>query len=192
LTWPIRVTGWASVNGSSRDERGTPTNGVRPLAGRGPVRERSSLPDRRQGPQTPVELNAGVVRIPCVDQETDVFRWEEWDWRPLARLIAWLILAALWARSRDIVSLALFQRAFRELLLGWLLSFGLLTYVQAMIATAAFRLALAFDDAAYGLSERLVRLLMRRASFAATFVAAFGVELALVLGALRIVAGAMR
>lgn len=127
-----------------------------------------------------------------MEQETDVFRWEEWDWRPLARLIAWLILAALWARSRDIVSLALFQRAFRELLLGWLLSFGLLTYVQALIATSAFRLALAFDDAAYGLSERLVRFFMRRASFAATFVAAFGVELALVLGALRLVAGAMR
>ncbi len=128
-----------------------------------------------------------------MEQETPaVFRWEEWDWRPLARLIAWLILAALWARSRDILSLALFQRTFRELLLGWLLSFGLLTYVQALVATTTFRLALAFDDAAYALSERLVRLFMRRASFAATFVAAFGVELALVLGALRLVAGAMR
>lgn len=131
--------------------------------------------------------------MPYVEQDTPVvFRWEEWDWRPLTRLIAWLILAALWARSRDIVSLALIQRVFRELLLGWLLSFGLLTYVQALIATVAFRLALAFDDAAYGLSERLVRLFMRRASFAATFVAAFGVELALVLGALRLIAGAMR
>lgn len=128
-----------------------------------------------------------------MEQETpDVFRWEEWDWRPLARLIAWLILAALWAHRRDIVSLALLQRVFRELLLGWLLSFGLLTYVQALIATSAFRLALAFDDAAYGLSERLVRLFMRRATFAATFVAAFGVELALVLGALRFAAETLR
>lgn len=128
-----------------------------------------------------------------MEQETpDVFRWEEWDWRPLARLIAWLILAALWARSRDIVSLALLQRVFRELLLGWLLSFGLLTYIQALIATSAFRLALAFDDAAYGLSERLVRLFMRRAPFAATFIAAFGLELALVLGALRLAAEALR
>ncbi|MDX6769028.1 MAG: hypothetical protein SF051_05810 [Elusimicrobiota bacterium] len=128
-----------------------------------------------------------------MDQETpDAFRWEEWDWRPLARLIAWVLLAALWARSRDIVSLALIQRVLRELLLGWLLSFGLLTYVQALIATAAFRLALALDDAAYGLSERLVRLFMRRASFAATFVAAFGVELTFVLGALCLVVGALR
>lgn len=140
-----------------------------------------------------MEQNEGVIRISCMGQETlDVFRWEEWDWRPLARLIAWLILAALWARWHELVSLALFQRVLRELLLGWLLSFGLLTYVQALIATTAFRLALAFDDAAYGLSERLVRLLMRRASFAATFAAAFGVELALVLGALRLAAEALR
>lgn len=129
----------------------------------------------------------------CMAQETsEAFQWEDWDWRPLARLIAWLILAALWARSRDIISLALIQRAFRELLLGWLLSFGLLTYVQALIATGVLRLALAFDDTAYGLSERLVRLFMRRASFAATFVAAFGVELAFVLGSIRLVAGALR
>ncbi|MDX6768815.1 MAG: hypothetical protein SF051_04735 [Elusimicrobiota bacterium] len=128
-----------------------------------------------------------------MEQDTPgVFRWEEWDWRPLARLIAWLILAALWARSRDFVSLAFLQRAFRELLLGWLLSFGVLTYLQVLIATATFRLALAFDDVAYGLSERIVRLFMRRESFAAAFLAAFGLELVLVLGALRLAAGAMR
>jgi hypothetical protein len=118
--------------------------------------------------------------------------WEDWDWRPLARLLAWSLLAALWARERGFVSLALFQRAFRELLLGWLLSFGMLTYIQALIATGLFRLLLAFDDAAYGLSERLVRLLLRRASFAATFIAAFGVELVFVLAALRFVARAAR
>lgn len=140
-----------------------------------------------------MEQTAGVIRISCMEQETpDVFRWEEWDWRPLARLIAWLILAALWARWRGLVSLALLQRVFRELLLGWLLSFGLLTYVQALIVTGIFRLALMLDDAAYALSERLVSLFLRRASFAATFVAAFGVELALVLGSLRLIAGTMR
>lgn len=140
-----------------------------------------------------MEQNEGVIRISCMEQETlDVFRWGDWDWRPLARLIAWLILAALWARWREAVSLALLQRALREILLGWLLSFGLLTYIQALIATGLLRLALAFDDTAYGLSERLVRLFMRRASFAATFVAAFGVELAFVLGSIRLVAGALR
>jgi hypothetical protein len=118
--------------------------------------------------------------------------WEDWDWRPLARLLAWSLLAALWARERGFVSFPLLQRAFRELLLGWLLSFGVLTYIQALIATGLFRLLLALDDAAYGLSERLVRLLLRRASFAATFVAAFGVELALVLSVLRVAAGAAR
>ena len=128
-----------------------------------------------------------------MEQETPaVFSWQDWDWRPLARLIAWLVLAAVWAYRRDIVSLALIHRAFRELLLGWLLSFGLLTYVQALIAASAFRFALAFDDAAYGLSERIVRLFMRRASFAATFVAAFGIELTLVLGSLCLIAEALR
>jgi flagellar biosynthesis protein FliR len=126
-------------------------------------------------------------------QETpEAFRWEDWDWRPLARLITWIVLAALWARWCEAVSVALIQRAFRELLLGWLLSFGLLTYVQALIATGLLRLALAFDDTAYGLSEQLVRLFMRRASFATTFVAAFGVELTFVLGSIRLVAEALR
>lgn len=114
------------------------------------------------------------------------FRWEDWDWRPLARLIVWLILAALWAHWRNVVFLPLLKRAFRELVLGWLLSFGLLTYVQALIATSAWRLAMAFDAGAYALSERVARLFMRRASFAATFVAAFGIELALALGAVRL------
>lgn len=115
----------------------------------------------------------------------EAFRWEEWDWRPLARLLVWLLLAVLWARWRNVAFLPLLQRAFRELVLGWLLSFGLLTYIQALIATSAWRLALALDDAAYALSERVTRLFMRRASFAATFVAAFVLELALVLGSLQ-------
>ncbi len=115
----------------------------------------------------------------------ETFRWKEWDWRPLARLIVWVLLAFLWAHWRNVDFLPLFQRAFRELMLGWLLSFGLLTYVQALIATSAWRLAMALDDGAYSLSERIARLFMRRASFAATFVAAFVLELALVLGSLQ-------
>jgi len=116
----------------------------------------------------------------------EAFRWEEWDWRPLARLIVWLLLAVLWARWRGVDFLPLLQRAFRELVFGWLLTFGLLTYVQALIATSAWRLALALDDAAYALSERVARFFMRRASFAATFIAAFVLELALVLGTIQL------
>ena len=117
-------------------------------------------------------------------QETpDVFRWAEWDWRPLARLAVWVILAATWARWRHVLSLDLMHRVFRELVLGWLLSFGLLTYVQALIVTSALRLALALDEAAYALSERLVRPFAGRAPFAANFAAAFGAEIGLVFGA---------
>ncbi|MEK7382870.1 MAG: hypothetical protein AAB262_06240, partial [Elusimicrobiota bacterium] len=79
----------------------------------------------------------------------------------------------------------LMQRVLRELVLGWLLSFGWLTYVQALIATSAFRLALALDEAAYALSERLVRPFADRAPFAVNFAAAFAAELMLVLGAVQ-------
>ena len=113
------------------------------------------------------------------------FRWEEWDWRPLARLVVWLFLAAAWVRWRHILSRDLLHRVLRELVLGWLLSFGLLTYVQALIATSAWRLALAFDAAAYALSERLVRPFAGRAPFAANFAMAFGAELMLVFGSVQ-------
>jgi len=116
----------------------------------------------------------------------DAFAWQDWDWRPLARLVVWVLLAALWARRRHVVSLDLLHQVLRELVLGWLLSFGWLTYIQALIATSAFRLALAFDAAAYALSERLVRPFAGRAPFAANFAAAFGVELALILGSVQL------
>lgn len=116
-------------------------------------------------------------------QETpDVFNWQEWDWRPLARLVVWVLLAAAWARGRHVLSLDLMHRVLRELVLGWLLSFGWLTYVQALIATSAFRLVLAFDESAYALSERFVQPFAGRASFAATFFAVFGAEIGLVFG----------
>jgi len=119
-------------------------------------------------------------------QETPAaFAWQDWDWRPLARLVVWVLLAAAWARGRHVLSLDLMHRVLRELVLGWLLSFGWLTYVQALIATSAFRLALALDGAAYALSERLVRPFAGRAPFAANFAAAFGAELVLVLGAVQ-------
>ncbi len=121
-----------------------------------------------------------------MEQETpDAFAWQDWDWRPLARLVVWVLLAAVWARRRHAVSLDLLHQVFRELVLGWLLSFGWLTYIQALIATSAFRLALAFDAAAYALSERFVRPFAGRAPFAANFAAAFGMELVLVFGSVQ-------
>lgn len=118
-----------------------------------------------------------------MEQETPVaFAWEDWDWRPLARLLVWVLLAVAWARWRHALSLDLLRRVAREAILGWLLSFGLLTYIQALIATSAFRLALALDEGAYALAERLVRPFLGRASFAVSFAASFGVELAFVLG----------
>lgn len=121
-----------------------------------------------------------------MEQETpDAFAWQDWDWRPLARLVVWVLLAAAWARGRHVLSLDLMHRVLRELVLGWLLSFGWLTYVQALIATSAFRLALALDEAAYALSERLVRPFAGRAPFAVNFAAAFAAELMLVLGAVQ-------
>lgn len=115
----------------------------------------------------------------------EALRWEDWDWRPLARLVVWFLLAAAWARWRNALPQAVLERVVREFVLGWLLSFGLLTYVQALIATSAWRLAMALDAGAYALSERVARLFMRGSSFAATFFAAFAVELVLVLGSIH-------
>lgn len=114
------------------------------------------------------------------------FAWEDWDWRPLTRLGVWTLLAAAWARWRHALPLDLLQRAVRELALGWLLSFGILTYVQSLLAAGALRLALTLDEVAYALSARLVRPFLGRAPFAVTFVAAFGAELVLVLGSVQL------
>ncbi|MBI5247526.1 MAG: hypothetical protein HY923_10120 [Elusimicrobia bacterium] len=122
-----------------------------------------------------------------MEHETSAaFSWQDWDWRPLARLIVWVLLAAAWVRWRDALSQDLLRRALREIVLGWLLSFGLLTYAQALIATGALQFALAVDEAAYALAERLVRPFAGRAPFAAKFVAAFSVELVLVLGSVHL------
>lgn len=122
-----------------------------------------------------------------MEQETPAgFEWRDWDWRPLARLAAWVLLAAAWSRFAHAEPLACAGRALRQLFLLWLLTCGLLTHLLAIAAMGSLRLALTLDEAAYVLSERLVRPFVGRAPFAATFVAAFGAELALVLGAVRL------
>lgn len=117
-------------------------------------------------------------------QETpDVFTWQEWDWRPLARLVGWISIAAVLAHVRHAAPLALLGQAFAALILLSVLSFGILTHPLLLAAMGALQLALAFDDAAYALAERIVRPSLGRAPFAATFFAAFGVEIGLVFGA---------
>lgn len=113
----------------------------------------------------------------------DAFRWRDWDWRPLARLVGWLSIAAVVAHVRHAAPLALLGQTLTALILLSVLSFGVLTHLLLLAAMAALRLAMAFDDAAYALAERIVRPSMGQAPFAATFVAAFGAELVLVLGA---------
>lgn len=111
-------------------------------------------------------------------------RWlRDWDWRPLARLIVWIALAvaaAQWSGYR----LPSLQTVARELVLGWLLTFGLLTRLQLWLAMGALRLFMALDDWTYGLSERLVRPLAGRAPFTINFLAALAVQLALVGGSI--------
>lgn len=107
-------------------------------------------------------------------------RWlREWDWRPLARLIAWALIAAHFGCITK-VGLA---HLGRELVLSWLLTFGILTHLQLILLMGCVRLYLAVDDAAYWLAERIVRPFLGSASFAWGFLAAFAVEIALAFGA---------
>ena len=122
------------------------------------------------------------------NNDPGAFRWEEWDWRPLARLTVWLLMAGTWAMSRNILSVAAIERAAREVILGWLLSFGLLTYVQVLIATFAIRLALVVDDFAYAAAERIVRLLLASPTFEKAFLAAFALEILAAVLAARLLA----
>lgn len=117
---------------------------------------------------------------------TGVVCWlREWDWRPLARLAVWSGLAVAAARYHG---LALPDPAalLRELLLGWLLSFGLLTWIQLHLIAAAWCAYMTLDDWTYALAERLARSLAGRASFGVNFLAALCVQLALVLGSLAL------
>ena len=116
-------------------------------------------------------------------QETpDVFTWQEWDWRPLARLVGWISIAAVLAHVRHVSPLAFLGRALTAMILLSVLSFGALTHLLLLAAMGAWQFAMAFDDAAYALAERIVRPALGRASFVATFFAAFGAEIGLVFG----------
>ncbi len=116
-------------------------------------------------------------------EASDAFRWQDWDWRPLARLAGWTYIAVLLAHARHIVLLAHLILILTTLILLSVLSFGVLTHLFLLAAMGALRLAMAFDDAAYALAERIVRPGLGRAPFAATFFAAFGAEIGLVFGA---------
>lgn len=117
-----------------------------------------------------------------MDWETRAAGWRDWDWRPLARLAGWLLIAGLLARQRGVDPLACVAAFARNMLLSWLLFLGLLTHVMAIVAMATLRAALCLDEAAYALSERLTRPLAGAAPFSARFLAAFSAEVALVLG----------
>ncbi len=105
----------------------------------------------------------------------------EWDYRPLARLLVWCGLACATVRHYR-VALPEPAAVLRELVLGWLLSFGLLTWIQLRLAAGAWCVFMALDDWTYALSERVVRPLAGRASFAAGFLVAHVVQVALVIG----------
>lgn len=112
-------------------------------------------------------------------------RWwiEEWDWRPLARMLIWIALAVV-AAKRSGYWPPSFGMIARELVLGWLLTFGLLTWIQMHLAMGVVRLYLVLDDWSYAASEWLVRPVAGCAPFAVNFLAALAVQLGLVLGGL--------
>lgn len=107
----------------------------------------------------------------------DFQRWlAEWDWRPLARLMTWAIIAAHFGY----LSKAGLAHAARELVLYWLLSFGVLTYLLALALMACARLYLTLDEWTYQLAERLVRPCAGSAPFAVNFLATFAAQAGLI------------
>ena len=107
----------------------------------------------------------------------------EWDWRTLARLIVWLAIANT-AANRTGVHLASPGAILEAFVLGWLLTFGLLAWLQIWIVVLAVRLYFLLDDWTYALSEWIVRPISGRAPFAVNFLAALAVQIGLVLGGL--------
>jgi hypothetical protein len=103
----------------------------------------------------------------------------DWDWRPLARLFVWIGLTCAVLRYYR-VSLPDPAAVLRELILGWLLTFGLLTWLQVLLLMSAWCLFLKLDDWSYAAAEWIVRSVAGRASFALNFTAALLVQIALV------------
>ncbi len=107
-------------------------------------------------------------------------RWlREWDWRPLVRLIAWVHIAAHF----DCITKAGLAHLGRELVLSWLLTFGILTHLQLILIMGGVRLYLVLDEVVYGLAERIIHPVIGGAPFVVSFLAAFAVQVALVFGA---------
>lgn len=102
----------------------------------------------------------------------------EWDWRPLARLLAWALIAAHFGY----ISKAGLVYAAREIVLYWLLSFGFLTYLLALALAGCVRLYLALDEWTYWLAEKLIAPWARRVPFAVNFLASFAAQVGLVAG----------
>jgi hypothetical protein len=110
-------------------------------------------------------------------------RWwvEEWDWRPLARLIVWLAIAAL-AVKRAGVHFASPGAYLEAFVLSWLLTLGFLGWLEIWIVVLVVRLYFLLDEWTYAISEWVVRRFAGRVSFAVNFLAALAVQLVLVLG----------
>ena len=107
----------------------------------------------------------------------DFHRWLiDWDWRPLARLTAWALIAAHFGY----LSKAGLAHAARELVLYGLLSFGVLTYLLALALASCVRAYLTLDEWTYWLAESLMSPWAGRAPFAVNFLAAFAAQVGLV------------
>ncbi len=105
----------------------------------------------------------------------------DWDWRPLVRLFVWIGLSAAALRYYR-VPLPDPAALLRELILGWLVTFGLHTYLLALGLMGSVRLYLALDEWTYWAAEKLVLPWMESKPFAVTFLATFTAQLALVAG----------
>ena len=77
------------------------------------------------------------------------------------------------------------------LVLGWLLTFGLLTWIQLRLALGALWLLMKLVDWAYTAAERIVRAAAGRAPFALDFLAALAAQVALVFGLLAAAPGVL-